>query len=85
MSSFKIQSDEHPGLKYWVLSKIFIIIPYTIYILYITPGMEIAVCENRSNMTAIISVCGIHCKLIHHFPHNPNSSCHPVRVPEVEN
>lgn len=44
-------------------------------------------CENKCNMIVIviISVCGIqYYKLICDFPHNPNSSCHIIRVPEVE-
>lgn len=51
------------------------------------PGIEIAVCENRPNMVVTFhSVCGIpHYKRIHDFPHNTNSSCHSIRVLEVEN
>lgn len=72
-------------VKDWVLSKGFITIPCIIQVLYPTSGMEIVACGNRSNMMVIISVCGIHYKLIHDFPHNPSSSCHSVRNPEVEN
>ena len=45
------------------------------------------ICENRPNMIVMLhSVCGTpHYKLTHHFPHKTNSSCHSVRVLEVEN